>query len=275
MHAKGAFAKLHYMSKVRDPEDVVASIRVSIEVSPKGWRRVRGNTLRDLFGFDAWTGPRKDRVTRLLDDQGIRAQPSVSEAGLHDWIVLSLPVIPPPDDSRPDPRPSQEWFDHLMSVHLDSEREVEMFFASPLFHALGYTDEHEAAGFRFVMWEASSHRTVEADLVYFADEHLSLPDDGGVPLVLVEVKRSDQPPEAGKGQARSYAFWVMPAYYVTTNGMVVVVYNYQGGNVPDVKVLEFKRSDLRERFDDLYRLLNPKAAAEARQAKAGRLRDRP
>ena len=261
------------MAKVRDPEDVVASIRRSIEVSLKGSRRVRSNTLRDLFGFDAWTGPRKDRVTRLLDDQGIRAQPSVSEAGLHDWIVLSLPVMPPPDDSRPDPRPPQEWFEHLMSVHLDSEREVEMFFASPLFHGLGYTDEHEAAGFRFVMWEGVSHRTVEADLLYFADERLSL--DDGVPLVLVEVKSIDQPPDAGKGQARSYALWVMPAYYVTTNGTVVVVYNYQGGNVPDVPVLEFNRSDLRERFDDLYRLLNPKAVAEARQAKADRLRDRP
>ena len=148
-----------------------------------------------------------------------------------------------------------------------------MFFASPLFHALGYTDEHEAAGFRFVMWEGVSRKPVEADLVYFADEHLSL--DDGVPLVLVEVKSSDQPPEAGKGQARSYALWIMPAYYVTTNGKVVVVYNYQGGNIPDVQVLEFQRSDLRERFDDLYRLLNPKAAAEARQAKADRLRDRP
>jgi hypothetical protein len=41
-----------------------------------------------------------------------------------------------------------------MSVHLDSEREVEMYFASPLFHGLGYTSEHEAAGFRFDMWEA-------------------------------------------------------------------------------------------------------------------------
>lgn len=261
------------MAKVRDPLDVVASIRRSIEVSTKGSRRVRCNTLRDLFGFDAWTGQRKDRVTRLLDDQGIRAQPPVSEAGLHDWIVLSLPVMPPPDDSHPDPRPTQEWFEHLMSVHLDSEREVEMFFASPLFHGLGYTDEHEAAGFRFVIWEGVNHRTVEADLVYFADEHLSL--DDGAPLVLVEVKGTDQPPDAGKGQARSYALWVMPAYYVTTNGVVVVVYNYQGANVPDVKVLEFKRSDLRERFDDLYHLLNPKAAADAWRAKADKLRSRP
>jgi hypothetical protein len=46
----------------------------------------------------------------------------------------------------------------------------------------------------------------------------------------------------------------------------------QGGAVPDVKVLDFKRSELRERFDDLYRVLNPKAAAVARQAKIDKLR---
>ncbi len=258
------------MAKVRDPVDVVASVRRSIEVSRKGSRRVRCNTLRDLFGFEAWTGQRKDRVTRLLEGQGIHADPRVSEAGLHDWIVLSLPVPAAPDGSRPDPRPSQEWFEHLMSVHLDSEREVEMFFASPLFHGLGYSDEHEAAGFRFVVWEGVTHRTVEADLVYFADEHLSLKD--GVPLVLVEVKSSDQPPDAGKGQARAYALWVMPAYYVTTNGALIIVYNYQGGAVPDVKVLEVKRSELRERFDDLYGLLNPRAAAETRRVKADKLK---
>jgi hypothetical protein len=261
------------VAKTRDPVDVVAGIRRSIEVSQKGSRRVLCSTLRELFGFDAWTVQRKDRVTKLLEDQSIRAQPTVSEAGLHDWIVLSLPVLPPPDDSRPDPRPSPEWFEHVMSVHLDSEREVEMFFASPLFHSLGYSDEHEAAGFRFVMWEGVTHKTVEADLVYFADEHRSVED--GVPLVLVEVKGSDQPPDAGKGQARSYALWVMPAYYVTTNGAAVVVYNYQGARVPDVKVLDFKRSELSERFDDLYRLLNPKAAADARRAKADKLEGPP
>jgi hypothetical protein len=65
---------------------------------------------------------------------------------------------------------------------------------------------------------------------------------------------------------------VKPAYYVTTNGDAVVVYNYQGGAIPDVKVLDFKRSDLDSRFDDLYRVLNPKAAAEARQAKIDKLK---
>jgi hypothetical protein len=257
------------MAKAKDPVDVVASIRRSIEVSPKGSRRVRCHSLRALFGFQAWTAQRKDLVTSLLDNEGIRAQPPVSEAGLHDWIVLSLPVMPPPDNSSPDPRPTEEWFEHLTSVRLDSEREVEMHFASPLLHGLGYSYEHEAAGFRFDTWEGVTRRRVEADLVYFADEHHTLQD--GVPLVLVEAKGSDQLPDAGTGQAKSYAYWLKPAYYVTTNGDVIVVYNYQGGAVPDVKVLDIKRSELRERFDDLYRVLNPRAAAEARQAKVDKL----
>jgi hypothetical protein len=113
------------MVKPKDPEDVAASIQRSIEVSPKGSRRVRCHRLRALFGFQAWTAQRKELVASLLESRGIRAQPPITEAGLHDWIVLSLPVMPPPDDSRPDPRPAEEWFDHLMSVHMDSEREVE------------------------------------------------------------------------------------------------------------------------------------------------------
>jgi hypothetical protein len=46
----------------------------------------------------------------------------------------------------------------------------------------------------------------------------------------------------------------------------------QGGAVPDVKVLDIKRSELRERFDDLYRVLNPAAAKATRQAKLDKLK---
>jgi hypothetical protein len=208
-------------------------------------------------------------VSKLLEDQGILPQPALADAGPHDWIVLSMPVLATQGQAGPDPRPSEDWFGHLTGVRLDSEREVEMHFASPLFHGLDYTDEHEAAGFRFDMYEGVTRKHVEADLVYFAGEHHSL--DVGQPLVLVEAKASDQKPDAGTGQARSYAYWVKPAYYVTTNGDTVVVYNYQGGAVPDVKMMDFKRADLRDRFDDLYRLLNPEAAAQARAEKIAKL----
>jgi hypothetical protein len=166
----------------------------------------------------------------------------------------------------------------LETVRVDSEREVEMHFVSPLFRELGYGEEQEAAGFTFDTWEGVHHHVAEADLLYFADEvhHLTK----GEPLVLVETKdpskdkdpgKGKDRPYAGVGQAKSYAYWVKPAYYVITNGETITVYNYQGGAVPDVKVLEVNRSDLRAQFDDMYRVLNPAAVAEARRDKIARL----
>ena len=145
-----------------------------------------------------------------------------------------------------------------------------MHFVGRLFRELGYGDEQEAAGFGFDMWVGVQHHTAEADLLYFADARHRMPD--GEPLVLVECKSTDKThPDAGLGQVRSYAFWIKPAYYVTTNGDMLTVYNYQGGAVPDVKVLDLKRSDLRGRFDDLYRVLNPHAVADARRDKIAKL----
>jgi hypothetical protein len=87
----------------------------------------------------------------------------------------------------------------------------------------------------------------------------------------VECKGPGKGPDAGVGQAKSYAYWIKPAYYVTTDGNLTSVYNYQGGAIPDVKVLEVSRTELRDDFDDLYRVLNPGAAAETRRAKIAKL----
>ena len=257
------------MAKQKDPAEVVATIRRSIEVSTHGSRRVRFYRLRDLFGFQAWSPQRKDLIARLLADQGIATQPQLGEVDLNDWLVLSLPHLPPPRHDHPEPRPAAAFFDHLESVPLDTEREVEMHFASPLFQELGYDDEQEAAGFQFDTWEGVHHRVAEADLLYFATATHQLAD--GEPLVLVECKDTDKGPDAGAGQVRSYAFWIKPAYYVTTNGKTLTVYNYQGGAVPDVKVLEVQRPELRDRFDEIYGVLNPAAAAAARRDKISRL----
>jgi hypothetical protein len=257
------------MRTKRDPVDVAASIRRSIEVSQKGSRKVRCHTLRDLFGFQAWSPQRREVITRVLADLGVVVQPALSDAGPDDWVTMSLPDLPEPRNDTPEPRPTAEWFDHTMTVELGSEREVEMHFASPLFHALGYGDEQEAAGFRFETYAGVQFRIAEADLVYFETELHSVAD--GVPLILVEVKDSSQLPDAGTGQAKSYAYWIKPAYYVITNGEVLIVYNYQGGAVPDVKVLEMERSELLQRFDELYGILNPAAATEARRQKEARL----
>ncbi len=249
------------MPKPKDPAEVVVNIRDSIEVSPRKSRRVRCHTLRDLFGWQAWTGQRKKLVTKLLDEQGILPQPPLADAGLDDWIMLSMPVIADTAPKDPDPRPTDKWFHHLMSVDLGSEREVELHYVSPLFHQLDYEDIHEAAGFGFVLYEGVSHKRVEADFVYFADADHSME---GTPLVLVEAKSAGHKLDSAIEQARSYANWLRPAYYVVTNGDLLAVWDYQGA-VPDVRMMELRREDLRERFDELYRLLNRETVVEARQ----------
>jgi hypothetical protein len=253
------------VAKDTDPAEVAATLRRSIEASQRGSRRVRAHRFKDLFGFQAWSPARREMVGRLLSDEGIVVQPPLEQAGRDDWLVFSMPTLPTPTGGHPEPRPTAEWFAHLAGVQPGSEREVEMHVVSPLFEQLGYGQEQEAAGFGFVMWEGVRQHHAEADLLYFAgDVHDT---DAGEHLVLVECKAAGKGPDAGLGQARSYAFWLKPAYYVVTDGDHFTVWNYQGGAVPDVRVIEVRRATMREQFDDLYAVLNPNAALTTRRQK--------
>ena len=46
---------------------------------------------------------------------------------------MSMSVQVPVTEASPDPAPSAEWFAHMAAVGTDTEREVEMHFASPLY----------------------------------------------------------------------------------------------------------------------------------------------
>jgi hypothetical protein len=59
---------------------------------------------------------------------------------------------------------------------------------------------------------------------------------------------------------------------VITDGAKLVAWNYKDGAVLDARVIDVKCGELRERFDDLYAALNPKAALKALRDKAKRLR---
>lgn len=253
------------MANEKDPAEIAATLRQSIEASQRRSRRVRAHRFKDLFGFQAWSPARREMVGRLLSDEGIVVQPPLAQAGRDDWLVFSMPTLPVSTGKHPEPWPTAEWFAHLARVQPKSEREVEMHLVSPLFEQLGYGEEQEAAGFGFVMWEGVRQHRAEADLLYFAgDMHDT---ETGDPLVLVECKAVGKGPNAGLGQARSYAYWLKPAYYVVTDGDYFTVWNYQGGAVPDVRVIEVRRVTLREQFDELYSVLNPEAALAARRQK--------
>lgn len=253
----------------KDPAEIVETIARSIQVSQRGARRVRAHRFKELFGYQALSAQRRERIERLMAEAGIVVRPSLEEAGRDDWLVMSMPAQTDVREAHPDPRPRADWFQHMKSVRPDTEREVEMHFASPLFRELGYPEEQEAAGFGIQMYQGGTAHHVEADLLYFADGRHEV--DVGQPLVLVECKREIKDLKAAVGQARSYALWVLPAYYVITDAKLVSVWDFQGAIAPDIEVLRLGEAELADSFDDLYARLNPEAALRARQNKIDRL----
>jgi hypothetical protein len=263
------------MAKEKDPAEIIKTIAQSIKVSQRGARKVRAHRFKELFGYQALTAPRREKIEQLMAEAGIEVRPSLAEAGRDDWLVMSMPVPVPVVETSPDPAPTAEWFAHMASVHTDTEREVEMHFASPLFReGFGYTEDQEAAGFSIESARGSKPGHIEADLLYFADDKHHVRE--GQSLVLVECKRlikDKKELQAAVTQVRSYALWVVPAYYVITDGRIVSVWDFQGAIAPDREVMTVSQAELAESFDDLYSHLNPRAAMAARQAKVNRLEE--
>ena len=263
------------MAKEKDPAEIIETIAQSIRVSQRGARKVRTHRFKELFGYQVLNAHRRERIEQLLAEAGIEIRPALKDAGRDDWLVMSMPVPVPLVEASPDPAPTAEWFAHMASVPTDSEREVEMHFASPLFReGLGYREDQEAAGFAIRWARGSTPGHVEADLLYFSDDKHDT--KAGEPLVLVECKRlikDEKGLQAAVDQAHSYALWVIPAYYVITDGQILSVWDFQGAVAPDREVLRVGRGELADRFNDLYSRLNPRAAAVARQAKVSRLEE--
>jgi hypothetical protein len=262
----GSTWKEQRMSKEIDPAAIVERFRQEILVSSRGERRIRAHRFKELFGYQVLTASRRESIEELLNKAGIVVQPPLADVGRDDWLKMSLPEPPVIRDTHPDPRPTPDQVDYLMSVQPHSEREVEIHFVSPLFiNAFHYTPEQEAAGFPVPAGHGSRPRHIEADLIYFADEVHDL--EKGQPLVLVECKRPGGPLDSAVTQVRDYAMWVRPAYYIITDSQSVAVWDYQGAIGPDRKLWEVKQAELADRLDDLYKYLNRDAALETRQRK--------
>ena len=261
------------MPREKDPAEVIRVIAESIRVSQRKMRKVKAHRFKELFGWQVLNAQRREKVEQLMAEAGIEVRPSLEKAGRDDWLVMSMPVEVSVTQTSPDPAPSAGWFAHMASVSTDTEREVEMHFTSPLFReGLGYSEEQEAAGFGIRWAHGSTPGHVEADLLYFAGDKHDL--KAGEPLVLVECKRlikDEKELLAARDQAHSYALWVIPAYYVITDGRTVSVWDFQGAIAPDREVLRVGQAELEGSFGDLYSRLNPDAATAARRVKISRL----
>jgi hypothetical protein len=173
-----------------------------------------------------------------------------------EWLILSYVRPSPPAvgtqpiHSDPNiPTPPDRWFEMLEERVFESEREVEYYFIVPLLEQLGYEEDDFAIGYPVQMYEGVKKVHKEADFVLFNGPSRSKEDA----LLIVEAKKTTRPvTEDAVGQARAYAMWLITPYYIVTNADDIQVWLFRGAVQPDVKVMSFKRSDLRKHWATLY-----------------------
>ncbi len=109
---------------------------------------MRAHRFKELFGYQVLNAPRRERIEQLMAEAGIEVRPSLEGSEARRLAGHVDAGASSRRGTSPDPAPTAEWFAHMASVRTDTEREVEMHFASPLFReGLGYSEDQEAAGF--------------------------------------------------------------------------------------------------------------------------------
>lgn len=98
------------------------------------------------------------------------------------------------------------------------------------------------------------HKTkTEADIIAFNGPNRE--NDNA--LLLIEAKQAKKNVNGINsdqiGQARAYALSLFPPYYIITNGQKIIVFRFNGGRYQDAKVMDFERSMLAEKWNELYK----------------------
>lgn len=95
----------------------------------------------------------------------------------------------------------------------------------------------------------------EADIVTFEGENHTNENA----LLIVEAKGNSKIiNDDNVGQARSYCQYLFTPYYLVTNGEEIRVYLFRGSIQPDVLLMQFKRTELKQNWDFYTKtLINP------------------
>src|SRR6185312_11733344 len=65
------------MAREKDPAEIIETIAQSIRVSQRGARKVRAHRFKELFGYQALSAQRRERIERLMAEAGIVVRPSL------------------------------------------------------------------------------------------------------------------------------------------------------------------------------------------------------
>src|SRR3972149_351315 len=243
--------------------EVALEVYQSVEQSSDKQKRLKSSTFWRLFDVKSRQQTVVDRIARLLEAQGLKVSVKsavpLGEEKDDDWIVLTLRLpqpagVPPPVSSTQWPSP--EWFEMIQAKTYESEREVEAFFITPLLAKLGYGYDDIVIGYPVRMFKGVQKTTTEADFAIFN----GLSRDQKDALLIIEAKRSEKGISVEHvSQAKSYAQELLPAYYIVTNGQHIKVYQFNGMLAPDDCVMDFDRTGLKEKWQELFGYVSKEA----------------
>jgi len=242
----------------KSDEDVAQEIYQSVIQSNKELKKLKSSTFWSLFDVKTKHKTVIERIERLLDENNlmaiVKSGKTFGREEKDDWIILT-PIIAidktpgklaGPKDTSP---PSSDWFKEMQARTFESEREVETYFIVPMIEKLGYYYDDIVIGHPVYMFKGVKRIKTEADFVVFKGPCRELEDV----LLVIEAKNSDKDISRDNiGQAKSYAQELLPACYLITNGQKIMVFRFSGSLCPDKLVMDFDRSMLVEKWDDLY-----------------------
>lgn len=251
--------------------DVALEIYESVAKIPDKQKRLRSSTFWRLFDVKKRKGTVVQRISTLLDEQGLRiavkSGATLGEEDEDDWIMLAL-KLPIGEVAKEVPKilvkfPPPQWFEVMQTREFESEREVEAYFIAPLLEGLGYNYEDIAMGYPVTMFKGVQKTKTEADFVVFSGATRDKEDA----LLVIEAKKTIKGISVDDiGQARSYARELMPPCYIVSNSQGIRVFLFNGamGGV-DQAVMQIERSGLRANWEQLYLHVSKEATMKRRK----------
>lgn len=255
--------------------DIADKLASEILASDKT-KRIKLRTLLGHFNYEKRTEDNSTRITQLLADRNILLNPSIMKLGetwqlkLDDRVYLSLkqnkenihesiPTSIDIYDYRAD-----SWFDEVLNKHFRTEKEVENKFILPLLKRLDYNNEDRFDGMRINVANGSRSTVLEVDFALSNAENENL--EGQI-LLVVEAKQEDRlykqvELDKAQKQVKSYAIWLSCRFGLVTDSKTLQVIDLFP-RINEMKVIfECKREDLKENFEEIYKLISKKSLTE-------------
>ena len=239
-------------------DDLMAKMDTFIEevrANPDQRKRLLSKTFWGQLKIQRRTDQRIMFVENYLADRGIKVSAKRKDFGKEpkeDWLTLQHWHIAYPND---------DWFEQMASRVFENEREVHVFFLTPLFKALGYQVEDFTFEYKVDIAQRLLGMLPRGQRNKFVDLALFDGADRADPklLVVCEAKTPETPNSRPRLKNLNNSEKCLKVYriacstsrrFMATNGDIVKIFT--AGRVDIVPHFEVHRSEFKEHWQALY-----------------------